>query len=120
MIQHTYIALCYRSVAYSSDPVRSHSTAADRVKYGAWRETWLCPGGQSTAVNSANRYPVNDLQPAARFGGTAPSCALPAAGAASGEPREVRMIGIARGEIEQSSHGPGSSPDRRPEGHTAC
>src|SRR6266849_4372703 len=74
---------------------------------GAWCETWLCSGGQSTAVNSAKGCPVNDLQSAARFGGTAPSCALLVAGAASGEPREVRMIGIARGEIEQSSHGQG-------------
>src|SRR5712664_1543363 len=72
---------------------------------GAWCETWLCPGGQSTAVNSAKGCPVYDLQSAARFGGTAPSCALLAAGAASDEPWEVRMIGIARGEIKQSSHG---------------
>jgi hypothetical protein len=42
---------------------------------GAWCETWLCSGGQSTAVNSAKGCPVNDLQSAARFGGTAPSCA---------------------------------------------
>jgi len=27
---------------------------------------------------------------------------------------------LARGEIEQSLHGPGSPPDRRPEGHAAC
>src|SRR5579864_4772451 len=52
-------------------------------------------------------------------GGTAPSCALLAAGAASGEPREVRMTGMARGEIEQSSPGRGSPPDGRPEGREA-
>src|SRR5260370_6657663 len=83
---------------------------------GAWCETWLCSGGQSTAVNSAKGCPVNDLQSAARFGGTAPSCALLVAGAASDEPWEVRMIGIARGEVQQASHGQGSPPDRRPEG----
>jgi len=71
---------------------------------GAWCETWLCSGGQPTAVNSAQGCPVNDLQSAAaRFGGTAPSCALFVAGAASGEPWEVRMTGVARGETGQSS-----------------
>src|SRR6516162_11352039 len=73
----------------------------------AWCETWLCSGGQSTAVNSAKGCPVSDLQSAARFGGTAPSCALLVAGGASDGPWEVRMIGIARGEIKQSSDGPG-------------
>ncbi len=86
---------------------------------GAWCETWLCSGGQSAAVNSAQGCPVNDLQSAARSGGTAPSCALLVAGAVSDEPWEVRMIGIARGEIKQSSHGQGAPPNRRPEGREA-
>src|SRR6266849_6382533 len=86
---------------------------------GAWCETWLCSGGQSTAVNSAKGCPVNDFQSQARFGGTAPACALLAAGAASDEPWEVRMTGIARGEIKQSSYGQGPPPDRRPEGREA-
>ena len=66
-----------------------------------------------------HQSPVNDLQSAARLGDTAPSCALLAAGAASDEPREVRMIGKARGEIKQSSHGQGSPSNRGPEGREA-
>src|ERR1700739_2551295 len=48
---------------------------------GAWCETWLCPGGRPAAVNPSKGCPVNDLQSAARFRGTAPSCALLGAGA---------------------------------------
>src|SRR5258708_20668671 len=58
---------------------------------GAWCETWLCPGGQPAAVNPSKGCPVNDLQSAARFGGTAPSCALLVAAAPSDEPWEVRI-----------------------------